>query len=280
MNDKKSFEDVVKQLEIGSIVSFPQTGFRLPVKGEVRDYYFEGHLFYIIIYCFFTRKDRLFILTRDLRLVTPSLYFTKKDNSPVIYEYEGADHEPIKERKAAKITKKIIIVIILITFVLSIIPDLKIPNAINSLSYDDFLNQDLSLNELYIAITGRLRYRYDLQDEWMTPHYAWKNKYGDCEEFASIFSEYLSKHNIENYLTGLDSRNYPGGHAVVFAVVDGIYHMIDPTGAIEPAGIKALPKVTSLQEAVRKYNRTPAAIYKVPAQNGEKQVLRYVSPYY
>lgn len=232
----------------------------------------------LIIYSFFYRKDMGFILTRDLKLAKPDFAEKKEYKEPVMYAELLDSDEPYRPNKRADLFKKAIVWILLIAFLLTSIPGIKIPNSLNTLTYDEFMKEDLSLEELFITITGRLRYRYDIQDEWTTPRYAWENKFGDCEEFASLICEYLNTRNVENYLVGLRARHYDSGHAVVFIKTNEGFFIIDPTGAVESAGIKRLKGITTLKDAVRIYDYEPSPVYKVPERNGEKEVLFYVFP--
>lgn len=273
-NKSKSFDEVIKEIKIGDIVSFKRKGTGVKLKGEVRDCFFKDNEFYLIIYSFFERKEITFILNKKFELITPVKFLTKKNKTSVIF-YDLSKVGTGKN-KFSRIILKTISVLILITLIFTINPNLKISLVSTSFSYEEFLSKELSLNKLFLIITTRLRYKYDVGEQWMTPNFAWNNRYGDCEEYASIFSDYFTHHNIENYIIGLNLKNNYKGHAVVIAKIDKSFYIIDPTFAVESAGIRKLKKITTLRGVISQYSTLPVAAYKVPSFNGEKKVISYI----
>ncbi len=262
------------KIKTGDIVNLKIKKKIFKIKGEVLDIYFNNNIQYITIYSFFKRKPETFILNENSELIEINKNSLNIDdqNSPVIYEL--TDEE---KKHDNKFLFKAISFLTLIIFTFSIFDDIKYPFFIPKFGYETFLKKNYNLKELYLTVRKRLDYAYDLGDDyWQTPEDAWKNKKGDCEEFASIIADYLTMHKINNYLVGMNTRDNKG-HAVVFSVINNVFYIIDPTRAIELDGVAKLNKIKSLDDAVRLYTRDRAFIYSVPKFNGDKNITDKVN---
>jgi predicted transglutaminase-like cysteine proteinase len=192
-----------------------------------------------------------------------------RDDEIIPYEFDAETNSG----KVKKHITKVLSIILILIFLFSYIP---FEHFFPMYSYQTFLSKKFTFNELFYAVFARINYRSDFDDFWNTPLTAWNTKNGDCEEFASITSDWLSHHGIENYLTGLSIKGSFMGHAVVFIKYENGYYIIDPTRALEKSGVKKLDKASNLKEAVLLYSDLPAYIFKVPAFDGEKKIIKTV----
>jgi len=257
---------------IGDIVTFKKKKSFFNITGEIKGIVILNGKTYLKIYSFYNRKEEIYILTKHSELI-----LIKKMVEPLDYEKRNEVNDnkfsyEILNKFAVKIFAVLIIISLVIPYTPKFVTNLFVPR----LSYTDFISKNISIYEVYKIITDRMAYRYDRDEFWETPKTAWVKKFGDCEEFASICSDYLTKHKIENYLVGLNIKNSNIGHAVVFAKINNFYYMLDLTRAVELDGIKRLDKTKDLREAVLKYSTLPVTIYKIPDKDGKKEVLSYI----
>jgi hypothetical protein len=272
--ESERLRKLLKKIKVGDTRLFKKEGALFRTRGEIREIFIHEELCYIRLYLFFWRKEELFILNGRARLVKADELHERDINYPVYYK---DIHEGTAEPKHFWETiKRVMGALILITFILTINPNIKIPTESSQLSYDEFLKKNYNIYELYNAVTSRIKYRYDVGENWYTPKYAWDQRSGDCEEFANIIADHLTRHGIESYVVGLQFKYMPSGHAVVIAKIKDSYYFIDPTFASEPLGIKEYKNAKTLAEVTRKYSSSPASIYKIPSINGEKIMIRTV----
>lgn len=268
--------DYYKDLKIGDNIVLKEITGGINISGELRRIFFIKEKCYVVIYSFFHRKEIIYRYTRGkelLQLGKPKK--KKKDLSPIIYQSLFEPEKP-KNEKARSLFSKISIIFLLIIATFCLFPPIDFGFLFENESYYTFLNKNYTLNELFGTVNNRIHYRYDFDDNWMTPKSAWEIRYGDCEEFSSIVSAYLTTHKVTNYMMGLDVKNSNSGHAVVFVYKDNKYYIIDSTRALEKYGVKELKNARTLTEAVRVYTENTAEILKVPSYNGEQVVLDHV----
>ncbi len=270
-----TYEQIITEIETGDIISFNiRNSGLMKISGEVRNFYFDNSRFVITVYDFFRREEKSFILDKNLKLVDPAkIKKIKRKNTRhsvhIPYNVEADSKKEGQKKTFVKIFSALVIIVFLFTSV----PGLRISFIPTSYNYREFLSKKFSIYQLYNVVTSRLNYKPDVYDEWMTPDYAWTFKTGDCEEYANIISDYLNHHGVKNYVVGLNLRHQAVGHAVVFAKIGGFFYMIDPTRAVETAGIKKLANVNSLRDAVKIYSTLPVDIFKIPSVNYEKVVV-------
>lgn len=263
----------MNQINIKDIVNLKIKKNFFKIHGEVLDIAIIDNIRYITIYSFYTRKPEKFIINENMELIkiNKKSFINDTDSDINFYKYSNKE-----TKQSKKFFFKIIAFITLSIFIYSIFNNIKYPFFIPKITYSTFLNNNYNLKKLYLTVRKRLDYVYDFDDYWQTPDYAWKNKKGDCEEFASIISDYLNKHQINNYLVGMNTKDNKG-HAVVFAAIDNIYYIIDPTRAIEIDGVARLDKIKTLKDAVRIYTDEQAYIYSIPKFNGDKNIIDRVN---
>jgi hypothetical protein len=233
--------------------------------------YYHNDRLYLKIYSFFRRKEILYILTNKHELEKPHKIRRRKINDNIIYDFTKEDKDT--GYKIWNIIFKITAALLIVLFLFSYFP---VTHFLASYSYKEFLSKKYSFEELFYAVSSRIDYQSDFDDLWNTPLYAWNKKKGDCEEMASIISDYLHNAKIENYLAGLNIKNSRMGHAVVFAKINNNFYIIDPTRAIESSGTAKINKAETLKEAILKYSSLPVYIYKVPSFEGEKSVAEII----
>ncbi len=279
-DETNSYEEITEKLNIGDIVSFKSKNFSfINIKGEVKDFYFKKNRFFLKVYSYYKREEITFILSKDLKLIdTSKLKKRKKTNLESSYYYYNYSKSGPIEKNNRNLSFKAFALIIAVIFLLTTIPDFKLSFVSTSYEYNEFLKKKLSIYKLYSIVTKRINYMPDINDEWMSPQFAWDNRFGDCEEYANIISDYLNHHTIENYVTGLNLKNKSEGHAVIFVKKDNIFYILDPTRAVEEMGIKKLNNINALKDAIRLYSSLPVSIYKVPSKNYEKEIIETIYP--
>jgi hypothetical protein len=269
MEEKSEFD-----YKIGDIVTFNQKNSLMHITGEITDYFFVKNKIYLKIYSFFKRKEEYYILINDNEVVLSRKYNRRNNHDAIVYK--SLFYKKILNNDIKNSIYKILAILIVLSFLIPFYPAVSKFLFQPKISYEEFVNYDLSIYDLYKIITNRIYYKYDTGEFWETPKTAWNKSYGDCEEFASICSDYLTKHKIENYLIGLNIKNSNTGHAVVFAKIKNIYYMIDLTMAVEKQGIKRLDKIPSLKEAISIYSTLPVIVYKIPAFDGDKKQIETI----
>lgn len=273
MNDQM-FQKKLNKFKKGEIVSLKIKSKKIKIKGEIRQLFIENNKIYITLYLLFNRKEQTFILNKDLELIDIKKEHKIKNTVSLIELSKNDEIKP--KRKIIKLLKKAIAALILISLILTINPLIRIPSISTSFSYEEFLKKEYSIYSLFQTVVTRIKYRYDVGEQWVTPENAWDNRYGDCEEFAGIISDYFHFRGIENYLVGINFKNSRQGHAVVFVRINNKLYIMDPTFALEPLGIREFKKAKDLNDAVRQYTKLPAYLYKVPVQDGQKQMIKRI----
>lgn len=266
------------EIKIGDIKTFKLRNSPITIRGEIIKILVRHERTYIKLYSFFLRKELFYRLTKDMELVSLKRKSHNKKNIeiyPVETFYGDDEIKPFNPyyEKIRNLFIKIISIILIISILLLTFPKIIIPIYRVNMTFSNFLSSTYSIEELYVVVTNKIHYRYDMGENWITPENAWNKKYGDCEEFSAIISKYLTEHDIENYLIGLSIKNRNQGHAMVFAKYKGTYYAIDPTKAVEKYGIKKLVFQRNLKESVRLYTTAPAHIFKIPSYDTEKKIL-------
>ena len=273
MNSTNLFEETISALNIGDIVTFSTTFSFFALSGELKKMFWKEDLFCVELYSFLYRNTKTYLLTKDLQL---SLILSKQEHQPDEVWKENWD----EESSSSFFNKRIVRLLALIILTAIIFPSLSIirwPFFSVNYNYQEFLEKDLSIPELYKTIRRRMIYMAEQGDTWLTPANAWESGEGDCEEFAAICSDYLTKHYKENFLVGLQFEDRDIGHAVVFVKEDGYFTIIDLNNSVVTFGIHQLKDSRTLSEAVAKYTDLPGIIYAVPTKDGEKKELGYVT---
>jgi len=274
MKNYYSLQEVIENLRIGDYVSFSKKGSFFKVTGEVVDFYLLNNRFYITIFSYYKREKNRFILNENLELVEPK---KRNKNEDRIMVFKDSDENKSAPLFIKRFFIKSISLLMIVSFFFLYYPHTLFFLFSPKMSYNEFLSKNYSLNELYHVVTSRLVYQSDLAgDYWDTPEYAWEKQSGDCEEFASICADYLTHHNIENFLVGLQTKDPKVGHAVVFVELNNVYYIIDPTNALEGTGVKKIENCTSLRDAVSRYSSLPSEVYKVPSFENDKKVIYYI----
>ena len=258
-----------EDIKIGDVVSLPEKNSLIKISGEVQDLFFYNDRCYIKIYSFFHRKPILYLLNGKGELVNVSRKKSGKRNSGaddiIKYDLDRPGNPIIPGISPARIISILLIFLFLFAY-------FPFNRFFSNDSYRNFLAKNYSFNELFYAVHSRINYRSDFDEYWHTPLTAWNDKNGDCEEMASIVSDYLNHQGIENYLAGLDMKGGPG-HAVVFVRYANDFYIIDPTRALERSGVRKLDKAKTLTEAIRYYTTAPVNIYRIPSYDGQKEIV-------
>lgn len=262
--------------KIGDVISFSIDNSYPQLKGEIRNIYIWKEKTFIKIYTFFDRKDRLYILSDDGNFILPKRKrkALSDKNEPILYDL----HDNYEDNIGLKIfiMRVIAVVIILVFLFADILINVRMPFLYGNLNYRDFLNKSYSVSKTFNIVKSRILYRYDMKEKWSLPEDAWYKRFGDCEEYAAIFAEYLTVKNIENYIVGLNIKNSRIGHAVVFFKKNNTYTIADLTGAVETAGLKEIPNARNLRDAIKYYSTLPVSVYDIPKFNGDKNILGYI----
>ena len=272
LNDKSDYNSSNNfKFQIGDVVTFPLKDSFFNITGEIRRVINFNEKTIIKIYDFFSRKEKFYYLTENKEfLLLKKLKKRDNKNKPIIYDFENKTEYIFKN----KIIVSIIILLILLSIVSSYFIYLRFPDFItSSATYEKFLNKKMSITDLYKTVTDRISYRYDLGEKWLKPKTAWDTRYGDCEDFSVVTSDYLNFHKIENYIVGVYFPGNSTGHAMVIAKTENTFWVIDLTRAVEQAGYKKFINIKNIEEIIKKYTQLNAEIFKIPSYDGEKEKI-------
>lgn len=262
------FYKLVSQYSIGDEVEFKKAKSFSMVQGELRGVFTSGGNCYVTIYSYYKRKDFTFMVNNFMELESNNAVPDVEADELIYYELK--EQKPLYKR-LQKIVGKTLLILVVISSLVGYLPEFNF--EMPRYSYQEFLQKEMSVNKLFNVATARLTYQYENSELWLTPANAWLLRQGDCEEFATICADYLKKHNITSYVTGLYMRGEAVGHAVVFLYHEDSWHMMDLNRAIEKNGLRKITGAKSLRQAISYYEPAHAIIYKIPSYDGEKKAI-------
>jgi len=274
-----SYNEIIESVQFDDPVHLLNVESGIYVNGYVRDYFASepdenGAIdFYISLYSFSTRIETIYIL--DEKCVLKPVKFSQETIiSEVLDDVSSEQPEsPVKKNTITHLITKIILLILIFSMITGGI-DFSQFFINNNLTYSRFLTKKYSITQLSSVVRNRVKYVKDYQEVWHKPDFAWKNKFGDCEEYAAIITDYLVKNNIEAYIVTINLKS-GGGHAFSVAIYDNSWWIIDPLQSAEKMGVRNFSKKMSINDIFLLYSNSSGIFYRVPQWNGDKTTLVY-----
>lgn len=143
----------------------------------------------------------------------------------------------------------------------------------SAMSYESFLEREMSLPRLVSTVATRVDYRTDLENYWSAPMDVWASRLGDCEDHAMVISRYLAEHDVPHTVLGISLTEELQGHVIVVAETESGPVLLDPTRATAPTGIRRFEAGTPHRDIVREYAVLPAAVYGVLPEPGRPRPI-------
>lgn len=275
IDEKLSYNEIIEKISFDEPVSLRNRKTGLYVSGYVREYFFSDindgeELFYISIYCFNTRTERLFILDKELYLNPADLSLNETEEADINMNDDAPESAPGQLFRPAFI--RIVLFITVVSIITGGVDFSSFTPSVN-ISYDSFLKKNYSFESLAGVVYNRLKYTSDYTDLWHTPEFAWNNRFGDCEEYAGIITEYLNRHGIAAWIIAVNLKR-GSAHAMTIAYHNDHYYIIDPLRSAERSRVRKFNKNMKLSDIISLYSFEKPSFYRIPELNGDKTPIQ------
>jgi len=91
---------------------------------------------------------------------------------------------------------------------------LAVPAVLYAKTLDDFPSHIKTTEQLTEWYSGEFKYRMEYPDNWQTPRETIQFKEGDCEDFAFLSSDFLTRQGISNDVIIVKFRDLDVTHAI------------------------------------------------------------------
>lgn len=273
----------MKKLTPGETVRLRGPGFARRITGQVRASWEEDGSTRIRLYEYATREERVYTVDRRGIARRPvsgqgAADGTSTGAAPVEEPgHPGADDRVSRFRGILRAAIRLLASAALVAMAVALVTPWVMELRVSRMSYEDFLETELTPARLVRLLAARVSYERDVEDYWSPARGVWSMRRGDCEDYAMVVSAYLTRHGVEHEVVSFALKESLAGHAAVVAEVEDARVLIDPTMATAPGGLRVYRAgenggLPSTAEALAPYAVLPAATYETPPEPGRPAV--------
>ncbi|MFP4068167.1 MAG: transglutaminase-like domain-containing protein [Spirochaetaceae bacterium] len=266
----------MRRFSRGEYVTLDTPGLTGHVSGTVRSSNNVGDSTYVRLYSYAFREERFYHIDRD-GIARPADARDEAAWSDLSTEDAGSPRPRGEPGGALWLLGAVLLLALLLSTLSGGLARVRAAR----MSYKEFLETEMSLEELVDTVRARVSYEHDVEDFWSPAPGVWETRRGDCEDYAMLISAYLDRWGVEHQVVGFSLTDSLAGHAAVIARTEDARVLLDPTTATADAGIEYAHRgpsgeLPSPAEVLEDYAVLPAAEYDTPPEPGKPAVSGYV----